>query len=152
MSKITYAVILNPDFTAELHWKEGKSKFVNKKMFNLNAKYGLTHINNRQIVNSVLTDNSIVVTLDFNIKQFESGSQMIYGTATRLRKTALFEWSNESGFSLVELTVTCAIMTVLTVVGLTYVVPAGQRIIDSVNQVKYEQAVNDSTQYLVSFN
>lgn len=152
MSKITYAVVLNPNFTAELHWKEGKSKFVNKKMFALNSNFDLTHINNRQIVNNVLTENNIIVTADFDIKQFETGTQMIYGQATKLHKTALFEWSNEAGFSLMELTVSCAIMVVIGAIAMSYYIPAGQKIIQSVEDVKAMQASQPDTEFLIEFN
>ena len=135
----------------ELRFRESKNRFVSIVSFGLNAKYPLTHIINRQIVNSVLTENGLIAG-DFKIETFHNESQIIYGNATKLRKERLFEWSNESGFSLVELAVSAAILTVIGAIATTSYVSAGNNIINQVNQVKSEQAANPNTQYLVTFN
>lgn len=148
MSKITYAVVLNPDFTAELRFKEGKSKFVNKIDFTLNSKYALTHIKNRQIVNTILNENNLIVG-DYGFEAYDNGIQIIYGKATRLRKETLFAWNDESGFSLLELVITMGIMAILTASAASYLIPAGEKIINNVEEVKAMQEANPDTQYIM---
>lgn len=59
--------------------------------------------------------------------------------------------SNENGFSLIELAVSCAILTALTAVAASYYVTAGNNIIQQVEDVKAMQAANPDVTYLVTF-
>jgi prepilin-type N-terminal cleavage/methylation domain-containing protein len=149
MAKITYAVVLNEDYTAELRFKEHKNGFVNKVVFNLNAELPLTHITNRQIVNSMLNEHNLIVG-QFNIETFPNNTQIIYGEATKLRKQKLFEWS-EAGFSLIELAVSSAILTVITLTAATFYTQASDSIKADIEEVKAMQAANPEVQYFVEF-
>lgn len=149
MSKLKYAVLLNADYTAELHYKEHGVKTVVE--FPLNKDYPITHIKNRDIVNAMLNSEKLI-TGEFDIKTFPSKAQMIIGTATKLPNKYLFDLDSESGFSLIELAVSCAIMVALSAMALSYYIPAQQKMLQQIEDVKAMQAANPDIEYLVTFN
>jgi len=59
---------------------------------------------------------------------------------------------NENGFSLIELAVSTAILTVITLMAATAYSDAANDIENKVNAVKEMQAANPDTLYLVEFN
>jgi prepilin-type N-terminal cleavage/methylation domain-containing protein len=127
LQKLKYVIIIKKDGKAELYFGTKRNNVKSYK-FNIDKKYTVQHDVNQTIIKKQIMKHRIVTTSSIFKKESTFTSISGEGFTTVVIK------SKEDGFSLVELTISCAIITLLSLIAMPHYMAFQQNITETVSQ------------------